>query len=273
MHDSALDSRSAIRLGCGRRVVGLTLIRAMHFSLCAYHLVQRTLMRLDDRAQPILVSFFHDGGRISVFVVCGDGYVAPPRPCFVARRCDSIENVTRAFLLHLGATRDFRGSGEGGYWTRRRGPMSVSAAVSISEGGERSDSAKRAMLPTVRCYGSMHTWWRRIRYTGVCGGGPGKEPCTPSCRPIGPVSTHVTDDHAASASLSDALRTHLCLSSGRFFRCRAIRTGTVRRRRRRMRTSRVWLPCARRASTTSVSDDCWLVSGVSEPRNGNRWRR
>ena len=64
-------------------------------------------------------------------------------------------------------------------------------------------------------------------------GGPGKEPCTPSCRPIGPVSTHVTDDHAASASLSDALRTHLCLSAGRIFRCRAIRTRAVQRRRKR----------------------------------------
>ena len=53
--------------------------------------------------------------------------------------------------------------------------MSVSAAVSTSEGGERSDSAKRAMLPTVRAvlwwyaylvasdqiYGGMRGWARK----------------------------------------------------------------------------------------------------------------
>ena len=66
-------------------------IRAMHFSLCACHLVheglfidevplvQRVPKCLDDRPQPILVRFFHGGGHVSVLVVCGDGYVAPPR--------------------------------------------------------------------------------------------------------------------------------------------------------------------------------------------------
>ena len=58
---------------------------------------------------------------------------------------------------------------QGRYWTQGRGPTSVSAGASISEGGEGSDSAERAMPPTVRYCGGMHSWWRRTRYTGVWG--------------------------------------------------------------------------------------------------------
>jgi hypothetical protein len=69
-------------------VVGHALIWAMHLSLSACHLVreglfidevlliQRVSMCLGDHPQPILVGFFHDGRRVSVLVVCKDGYAA-----------------------------------------------------------------------------------------------------------------------------------------------------------------------------------------------------
>ena len=111
-------SASVFELGGGVRtgggfaapVVGHTLIWAMRFRLCTRYLVhkelfiddvlfvQRVPTRLGDRPQPILVRFFHEGGRVSVLVVCGD---APPGP---RTRCDLIENVTKVYPLHLGAS-------------------------------------------------------------------------------------------------------------------------------------------------------------------------
>ena len=90
-------------------VVGHTLIWAMRFRLCTRHIrkgsfidevlfAQRVPTRLGDRPQPILVRFFHDGGRVSVLVVCGD---APPG---TRTRCDLVENVTKVYPLHLGAS-------------------------------------------------------------------------------------------------------------------------------------------------------------------------
>ena len=69
--------------GFAALVIGRALIRAMHFGLCMRHLVheclfieevllvQRVPASLGDRPQPILVRFFHDGGRILVLVHCG----------------------------------------------------------------------------------------------------------------------------------------------------------------------------------------------------------
>ena len=42
-------------------------------------LVRRIPMRLGNHAQLMFVRFFHDWGRTSVLVVCGDGYAAPQR--------------------------------------------------------------------------------------------------------------------------------------------------------------------------------------------------
>ena len=64
-------------------VVGRILIWTMHFRLCMSHLIHKGLFidealfvqhvptRLGNRPQPILVRCFHDGGRVSVLVVCG----------------------------------------------------------------------------------------------------------------------------------------------------------------------------------------------------------
>ena len=58
------DLGVGVRAGGGfaALVVGHDMIRAMHFSLCARHLIQHVPMRLGGRAQPVLVSFLHDGG-------------------------------------------------------------------------------------------------------------------------------------------------------------------------------------------------------------------
>ena len=106
-----------VRVGCGfaALVVWCALIRAMHFSLYTRDLVHEGLFTaevlpvqpvpacLGDRSQPILVRYFHDEGHVSVLVICGNGDAAPPRPRTKhASRCDLVENVMRAYPLHLG---------------------------------------------------------------------------------------------------------------------------------------------------------------------------
>ena len=51
------------------------------------------------------------------------------------------------------------------YWMWRHGPVSAS----VSEAGERSDSAKRAMLLTVQDCSGMDSWWQQIDISGVEG--------------------------------------------------------------------------------------------------------
>ena len=68
----------------------------------------------------------------------------------------------------------------------------------------------------VRYCGSMQSWWRRVRYKVFSGGGRGEETNHVRRHDQAHGQTH---DHAASASLTGAHHTSLCLSSGRFFQC------------------------------------------------------
>ena len=128
------------------------------------------------------------------------------------------------------------------HWTRGRDPTSASA--SVSEGGERSDPAKRAMPPTVCYCGGMQSWWRRVRYKVFSGGGRKR------------TMYAVMSSHRAPGHPPGALHTSLCLSSGRFFQCRT----------------------RSRALTNSVSNGCWLVSRSAEVVDGYgygamQWRK
>ena len=102
-------------------------------------------MRLGDRAQPVLASFFHDGGRVYVLVVCGDGYATPPRP----RTEYGLEvwlGRKRRILCNWVRPRVFRG-GRGGVVPRLYLYLPLFPRV-----------ARGAMPPTVQyCGGTMYS--------------------------------------------------------------------------------------------------------------------
>jgi hypothetical protein len=165
----------------------------MHFSLCACHfvyerlfidevlLVQRVPTRLGDRAQPILVPFFHDGGRVSVLVMCGDGYVAPQGHArSAASRCDLVGNATRAYYVHPWVG---RGSEEGDGLDAEAWSQHLCLCLPLFQRLARGALRRNEGCPR---WCGMHSRWR----------GWARKRTVYAVMSSHRVSTHVTDDHA-----------------------------------------------------------------------------
>ena len=131
-----------------------------------------------------------------------------------------IDNVTRAYPLHWGASPGvvFRGSG-GGYYCRRR-----SVVPRLYLGLPLFPSVARgAMPPTVRYCGGMHSWWRRIRYMyrGTRGWADTKRAGEGRCVIIRHVGGHAPEPNCYRTQWSEGLVTGRAKGSARGL-CRAM---------------------------------------------------
>ena len=113
-----------------------------------------TSMPLGNRPQPILIHFFHDGGQVSMLIVCG----CTARATHKSRPRGAIWSKTwqRCILCIQAHLWVCQGVWRVMHWMRGHDPMSASA--SVSEGGKRSDSAKWVMPLMVHYCGGMHSW-------------------------------------------------------------------------------------------------------------------